>query len=77
MRTQLLSGDRNWPFWLLLALALSLSIVLAVPDFRAIVFPSGAVGVACAVIVAWIFVLSGAIRPTLQVVSKYRQRGSR
>jgi peptidoglycan/LPS O-acetylase OafA/YrhL len=77
MRTQSLSVMRKWPFWSLLALALSLSVVLAIPDLRAIVFPSGAVGVVCAVVVAWIFVLSHAIGPTLQVVSKYGRSGSR
>jgi hypothetical protein len=74
MRNQSLPLIRNWSFWLLLAVALSLSVVLAIPDLRAIAFPSGAVGVACAVIVAWIFVLRQAIRPTLQVLSKYGRR---
>jgi hypothetical protein len=76
MQNQSLPVIRNWSFWLLLAVALSLSVVLAIPDLRAIAFPSGAIGVACAVIVAWIFVLRQAIGSTLQVVSKYGRRGN-
>jgi hypothetical protein len=76
MRIRSLSFMRRLPFWLLLAVACSLSVVLAIPDLRAIVFPSGAVGLACAVIVAWIFILRHAIEPALQVVTKYRRRNA-
>jgi len=65
---------KNWPLWSLFAVALSLSIVLAVPDFRRIVVPSDAVALTCAVIVAWIFVVTRAIEPTLNVVSRYTSR---
>ena len=53
------------------SVALSLSVVLAVPDFRRVVVPSDAVALTCAVVVAWIFVLTRAIEPTLNVVSRY------
>ena len=69
--TRLLSAMKNWPLWSLFAVALSLSVVLAVPDFRRVVVPSDAVALTCAVVVAWIFVLSRAIEPTLNVVSRY------
>jgi hypothetical protein len=65
---------KNWPLWSLFAVAFSLSIVLAVPDFRRVVVPSDAVPLTCAVVVAWIFVLTRAIEPTLIAVSKYRER---
>jgi hypothetical protein len=65
---------KNWPLWSLFAVAFSLSIVLAVPDFRRVVVPSDAVPLICAVAVAWIFVLTRAIEPTLNAVSKYTSR---
>jgi hypothetical protein len=77
MRTRLLSVVRNWAFWLLFVVALSLSIILGIADLRAVVFPSGAIVLACAVIVAWIFVLSHAIGPTFTLMSKRKRRESR
>jgi hypothetical protein len=68
---------RNWAFWLLFVVALSLSIILGIADLRAVVFPSGAIVLACAVIVAWIFVLSHAIGPTFTLMSKRKRRESR
>jgi hypothetical protein len=65
---------KNWPLWSLFAVAFSLSIVLAVPDFRRVVVPSDAVPLTCAVVVAWIFVLTRAIEPMLNVVSGYTSR---
>ena len=58
-------GLRNEELAAMVALrvALSLSVVLVVPDFREVVAPSGAIALTCAVVVAWIFVLSRAIEP--------------
>jgi hypothetical protein len=70
--TRLLSAMKNWSLRLLFAVALSVSVILAVPDFRAVVVPSGTIALTCAVIVAWFFVLTRAIQPTLNLVSKYR-----
>jgi hypothetical protein len=69
---RLSSAMKSWPLWLLFAVALSVSVILAVPDFRAVVVPSGTMAVTCAVIVAWFFVLTRAIKPTLNLGSKYR-----
>ena len=69
--TRLSSAMKNWPLWSLFAVALSLSVVLAVPDFRRVVVSSGAIALTCAVVVAWIFVLTRAIEPTLNMVSRY------
>jgi len=63
---------KNWPLWSLFAVALSLSVVLVVPDFREVVVPSGAIALTCAVVVAWIFVLSRAIEPIVKWVSRHR-----
>ena len=72
----LTSAVKNWPLWSLFAVALSLSVVLAVPDFRRVMVPSNAVALTCAVIVAWIFVLSRAIAPTLNArLSRLRTPG--
>ena len=72
--TRLLSAMKNWALWSLFAVAISLSVVLVVPDFRRVVVPSGAVALACAVIVAWIFILTRAIEPIVKWVSRYRHR---
>jgi CBS-domain-containing membrane protein len=65
---------KNWPLWSLFAVAVSLSIVLVVPDLRAVVVPSGAVALTCAVIVAWIFVITHAIDLIVKWISRYKQR---
>jgi hypothetical protein len=70
--TRLSSAMKNWPLWSLFAVALSLSVVLVVPDFREVVVPSGAIALTCAVVVAWIFVLSRAIEPIVKWVSRHR-----
>ena len=70
--TRLSSAMKNWPLWSLFAVALSLSVVLVVPDFREVVVPSGAIALTCAVVVAWIFVLSRAIEPIVKRVSRHR-----
>ena len=64
--TRLSSAMKNWPLWSLFAVALSLSVVLVVPGFREVVVPSGAIALTCAVVVAWIFVLSRAIEPIVK-----------
>ena len=67
-----MSAMKNWPLWSLFAVALSLSVVLVVPDFREVVILSGAIALTCAVVVAWIFVLSRAIEPIVKWVSRHR-----
>jgi hypothetical protein len=54
---------KHWALWLLFAVAVFLSVVLLVPDLRRAIVPSGAVALTCAVIVAWIFVLTRTIEP--------------
>ena len=68
----LLFAMKNWPLWSLFAVALSLTFVLAVPDFREVVVPPGAVALTCAGVVAWIFVLTRAIEPMLNMIYRYK-----
>jgi hypothetical protein len=71
---------KNWALWSLFAVAVSVTVVLAVPNFRAYVAPSNAVALACAVAVGWMFVLTRAIKPMLNVVSRhtrYREQARR
>lgn len=65
---------KYWALWLLFAVAVFLSVVLLVPDLRRAMVPSGAVALTCAVIVAWIFVLTGAIEPIVKCVSSRKRR---
>jgi hypothetical protein len=74
MSSRPLGAARNWAFWLLLAVALGLSVILAIPALRAAAFPSDAAVLVCAVIVAWFFVLGRAAGPALNWVSQYTRR---
>lgn len=66
-----LDGVKNWPLWLLVAIALSLTVLVAIPDFRALASPTTATGLVYAAIVAWIFVLARAAKPTSEAVLTY------
>jgi hypothetical protein len=59
----LLEGVKNWPLWLLVAIALSLTVLVAVPDFRALASPMAATALVYATIVAWLFVIARAAKP--------------
>jgi hypothetical protein len=65
---------KYWALWLLFAVAVFLSVVLLVPDLRRAMVPSGAVALTCAVIVAWIFVLTRAIEPIVKWLSSRKRR---
>jgi hypothetical protein len=68
---RVLDSVRNWPLWLLFAIALSLTVLVAVPDFRALASPATANALVYATIVAWIFVLARAAKPITDVVRTY------
>jgi hypothetical protein len=68
---RLLDGIKNWPLWLLVAIALALTVLVAVPDFRALVSPMAATALVFATIVAWIFVVARAAKPITDGVLKY------
>ena len=69
---RVLGAIKEWPLWLLVAIALSLSVILAVPDFRGLIFPA-VVPLICLVVVAWIFVIARAAKPTFDAISAYRK----
>jgi hypothetical protein len=66
-----LDGVKNWPLWLLVAVALSLTIFVAIPEFRALASPTTATALVYAAIVAWIFVLARAAKPITEAVLTY------
>jgi hypothetical protein len=66
-----LDGVKNWPLWLLVAIALSLTVLVAIPDFRALASPTTATALVYAAIVAWIFVLARAAKPITEAVLAY------
>jgi hypothetical protein len=57
---------KNWPLWLFVSIALSLTVLLTVPDFRELVPPSTNTGVLFATTVAWILAASRAVGPAVQ-----------
>jgi hypothetical protein len=69
---RILGVIKERPLWLLVAIALSLSVVLAVPDFRGLIFAT-VVPLICLVVIAWIFVIARAAKPTFDAISAYRK----
>jgi hypothetical protein len=63
---------KDWPLWLFVAVALSLSIFASVPQFRELVTPAGRTGILFATIVAWIFTASRAVTPIVRSLHIYR-----
>ena len=57
---------KDWPLWLLVGAALSLSVFLAVPDFRGLVSPSVSTAVLFATIVAWILAATRSVTPAVR-----------
>jgi hypothetical protein len=64
-----LDSVKNWPLWLLVAVALSLTVLVSIPDFRALASPATAL--VYAGIVAWIFVLARAAKPITEAMQAY------
>jgi hypothetical protein len=71
MWARALDSVKNWPLWLLVAIALSLTILVAVPDFRALASPTTATALVFAAIVAWVFVLARAAKPITEAALTY------
>jgi hypothetical protein len=63
---------KEWPLWLFVGVALSLSLFLVVPEFRELVSPTTRIGVKFATAVAWIFVASRAAGPAIQMGRHWR-----
>ena len=73
MWARTLNAIKEWPLWMLVAIALSLSVLVAVPDFRNLASPTTATALVYATIVAWIFVLARAAYPMTEMVLTYLQ----
>jgi hypothetical protein len=71
--TKILTAIKEWPVWILFAIALSLTVILAVPYLQAAV-PISAALLICAAVVAWIFFIARATQPTVAAIMGYLQR---
>jgi len=71
MWARALDSVKNWPLWLLVAIALSLTVFVAVADFRTLASPTTATALVYAAIVAWIFVLARAAKPITEAALTY------
>lgn len=71
MWARVLDSVKNWPLWLLAAIALSLTVLVAVPDFRGLASPTTGTALLYAAIVAWIFLLARATKPITEAVLRY------
>jgi hypothetical protein len=64
---------KDWPLWLLVAVAVSLTVFVAVPDFRhLVVSPAANSVVFYGVIVAWIFVAARGAKPAFEAARWYQ-----
>jgi hypothetical protein len=55
--TRAIDAIKEWPLWLFVAVALSMTVLVAVPDFRGLASPTTGIALLYAAIVSWIFVL--------------------
>jgi hypothetical protein len=63
MWARALDGIKQWPLWLLVGIAVSLTVLVAVPDFRSLASPTTGTALVYATIVARIFVCARAAKP--------------
>jgi hypothetical protein len=65
-----LAAIKEWPLWLLVAIAGSLTVLVVVPDFRNLA-PASATALVYCTIVAWIFVCARAAKPIIDAILAY------
>ena len=70
--TKIAESMKDWPLWLFVSAALSLSVFLAVPDFRGLVSPSTGTAVLFATAVAWILAATRSVTPAVQAWRTWR-----
>lgn len=63
---------KDWPLWLFTAIAITLTVFWAVPDFRQLASPAVAHTIAFGAIAAWIFAGCRAVAPGIQALQTYR-----
>jgi hypothetical protein len=71
MWARALDGIKQWPLWLLVAIAVSLTVLVAVPAFRSLASPTTGTVLVYATIVAWIFVGARAAKPITEAALAY------
>src|SRR5712691_10078442 len=71
MWARALDSLKEWPLWLLVAIAVSLTVLVAVPDFRNLASPTTATALVYCTIVAWIFVCARAAKPGTEALLTY------
>lgn len=71
MWARALDSIKEWPLWLLVAIALSLTVLVAVPNFRDLASPTTGTGLLYGAVVAWIFVLARAAKPITEALLAY------
>jgi hypothetical protein len=71
MLARALDGMKQWPIWLFVAIALSLTVFVVVPDFRHLASPAASAALVYGTIVAWIFVCARAAKPLTEVALAY------
>jgi hypothetical protein len=62
---------KQWPIWLFVAIALSLTVFVVVPDFRSLAPPALSAALVFSTVVAWIFTFARAAKPLTEVVLAY------
>lgn len=68
---KLAAALKDVPLWLFTAVALSMTLLITVPEFRAQLFPSGPLGLFLT-LVAWIFVLARSTIPAIRAWRLWR-----
>src|ERR1700719_2228109 len=71
MLARALDGMKQWPIWLFVAIALSLTVFVVVPDFRHLASPAASAALVYGTVVAWIFVCARAAKPLTEVALAY------
>lgn len=72
-----LSAIKDWPLWLLVAIALALTVFVAVPAFRELASPVSTSAVLFAATAAWIFAVARAAAPIAEAVRNHlKQRAT-
>jgi hypothetical protein len=71
MLARALDAMKQWPLWLFIAIALSLTVFVIVPDFRNLAPPAISAALVFSTIVAWIFTCTRAAKPLTEVVLAY------
>ena len=65
---------KDWPFWLCVALALSLTALVLTPRFYTLLRPTAGTAVQFAAVVAWVLAVCGAAAPIAAAFRAYRAK---